>query len=768
MKKIFLTLIIIITACESYSDGFIVVPEHQRPGNAGYNIFPLEVLYHKVETEINGTVSLTRIDQTFYNSSNNILEGFYIFPAPPNSNIRKFTMFINGKETEAELLDSSKARKIYEDIVRKQKDPALLEYSDRDIFKIKIFPIEPKSEKRIIISYSEKLERINGMTGYAYPLNTEKFSASLLKEVSITVKIKSGEKIKTVYCPTHHTEIKKESDNSYTVKYEDKNVKPETDFKLYFNAEDSLLGFSLQTYKDKEANEGFYLLSLIPNSEDSGEEEIVSKDIVFVSDVSGSMAGEKIEKSKNALLYCISNLNPKDRFQIIKFSTDAEPLFESIVENTEINLDKSRKFINKFKPIGGTNIEEAFKLAIQSFKDKNSDRPKYLVFITDGKPTIGETSEEILLKKIKNEKLGNIKIFTLGIGDDLNSYLLDKITSITKGYRSYISEKEDIELKISGFYNAIQSPVLTDVRFYSEGNVKLYSNYPKNIPDLFRGAELTIAGKYSFWNDKIKGGGRDSKNANSAFGKSKIFLEGKINGTPVKYVFPAFFSIDKTSDDFVPVLWASRRIGEALDELRLKGENKELIDEIVYLSKIYGIVTPYTSYLILEDEDKSLRSGDIKSEQIVFNNLARNGDNIFLKSESKKKFDAIKEKTGRTSVEISKNIQELNYQSPSKANQYYLGNIVSKPSPSSSEKKIKNIESNAASKQIRGRAFYNTGKYWVDAYAQSKKIESAKKIRFASAEYFDFLSNNSNAYEILALGKNVRFVQNKTFYEIFE
>ena len=236
LNKIFLFTILFLLSNLSFADGFIVIPRpHPLP-----NPFPLEVVYHNVDVKIDGQSAVTTIDQSFYNPSNFQLEGYYIFPVPKGAVINNFTMVINGKETKAELLDSDKARKIYEDIVRQMRDPALLEYSEQNIFKLRIFPIEPRSEKKISISYTQLLESDNNLFEYIYPLNTEKFSAKPLKNVSVKIDLKSNEKLKNIYCPTHEVDVVNKSDYHSIISYEAENTKPDTDFKLYFAKNQSI------------------------------------------------------------------------------------------------------------------------------------------------------------------------------------------------------------------------------------------------------------------------------------------------------------------------------------------------------------------------------------------------------------------------------------------------------------------------------------------------------------------------------------------------
>lgn len=731
MKIIFSALFLFSTFFSQsiFADGFIVIP---RP-NPLPNPFPLEVVYHKVEVKIDGQTAVTKIDQSFYNPSNYQLEGFYIFPIPKGAVIKNFTMDINGKETKAELLDSDKARKIYEDIVRQMRDPALLEYSEQNIFKLRIFPIEPRSEKKISISYTQVLESDNNLFEYVYPLNTEKFSAKPLKNVSVKIDLKSNEKIKNIYCPTHEVDIVNKNDNHSIISYEDENIKPDIDFKLYFSKNASSVGLSLFSYQT-EKNDGYFLLSASPSIEIENN-NIENKDITFILDVSGSMSGEKLEQAKKALLYCINNLNAGDHFNVIRFSTEAYSLFNSLERADKQNINEAKRFIDDLQAIGGTNIEEAFNLAFKNYKESN--RPHFVVFLTDGKPTIGEMNDEKLVKRILNANKDKSRIFTFGIGEEINTHLLDKLTDATNAWRTYVSNDEDIEIKVSNFYDKIQSPVLSDLKLYFD-NIEVYQTYPKNLPDLFKGSNLLVFGRY-------KGNGN-----------AKITLSGKLNGKQKEFSLRENF--DSTNDEynFIPPLWASRRIGHLLDLIRLNGDDKELVDEVTSLAREHGIITPYTSYLIMEDEEIRTRGGRLVDG---FQTIPPAPE---LKKENEADYFRMKDKSGRGSVEVSEEFQSLN--SASNFKQTQQGNERMAYTDSKGNKQ--NL-----SQQVRtvlGRAVYQQDEFWVDSELQKRETKNVKRIQFNSEDYFTLLNKEPETAQFLALGQNVRFYHKNVFYEVYE
>jgi Ca-activated chloride channel family protein len=730
--KIFNCLVLfILTAAQSlFADGLIIIPRPEPLPTP----YPLEVLFHHVDVKINGNIAETFIDQEFYNPSDLMLEGYYIFPIPKGAVINEFSMEINGEMVYAELFDAIKARKIYEDIVRQIKDPALLEYTGQGIFKVRIFPIEPRGEKRVKISYREVLGSDNGLYEYIYPLNTEKFSAKPVKNVRVKVDLKTNKEIKNIYSPTHPVDVVNKDNHNAVVSFEEENTKPDIDFKLYFSTNNDDVGLSLLTYKTG-GKDGYFLLTAAP-SFIIDNDQIDSKDITFVLDVSGSMAGEKMRQAKKALLYCVNNLNKGDGFDIIKFSTDGYSLFGKIETATETNIKKAEKFINDLKPVGGTNIEEALNRALK--EKRNSNRAHLIVFVTDGKPTIGETEDDKLLKRIEKMNNGKTRIFTFGIGNEINTHLLDKITEQTKAFRTYISENEDIEIKISSFYDKVQSPVLTNLSISFSGDIKTFQTYPNNLPDLFRGSSLTVFGRYD------------------GSGNSQITLNGTVKGEKRAFTINTDFTDDNDEYDFIPPLWASRRIGYLLDQIRLNGEDKELVDEITQLARKHGIVTPYTSYLIMEDEEIRVRRNDLV---IDFQTLPPAPE---LRRENEGDFDAMKQKSGDRSITASEELQGLNQAS----------NYGETKQGSSRMMYVDEtgIERNLTQqiRNIQGRAVYQSGKFWVDSELQKQKTKNERRIQFNSDEYFRLLSDIPETAQFLALGQNIRFYYDNTFYEIYE
>ncbi|HEX4264998.1 MAG TPA: VIT domain-containing protein [Verrucomicrobiae bacterium] len=742
------------------ADGFIIIepgpPERPipwpRPPHRHF-FAPLEVAFHHVTVKIDGQIATTSVEQEFYNPNPQRLEGTYLFPLPKDAHIDKFTMDIDGKQTEAELLPADKARRIYEDIVRKMRDPALLEYAGRDVFKVRVFPIEPHRSKRITLSYTQVLKADSGLINYTYPLNTEKFSAKPLANVSVKVELKTERPLKTIYCPSYSVEIKREGSKRATVGFEANEVTPDTDFSLYFAPEQEDVGVNLLTYKTGD-EDGYFLLLASPGVDVN--EKILPKDVVFVLDTSGSMAGKKLTQAKKALQFCIENLNDEDRFEIVRFSTEVEPLFDKLAEANRSNRDKANDFVKSLKPIGATAIDDALKKA-SSLQTERDGRPFVVVFLTDGQPTVGVTNPEEIVAHVKRNSAGT-RIFSFGIGTDVNTHLLDRIAEETRAFNQYVLPEEDLELKVSSFFSKIKEPVLTDPELKFTGDIRVTKLYPRPLPDLFRGEQLIVAGRYS------------------GHGNSAVVIEGKVNGQTRQFSEDLKFSGESSENDFIPKLWATRRVGYLLDEIRLHGESAELRDEVTELARKYGIVTPYTAYLIAEDEAQ-------RRVPIAMQSLPQLNKDQAATEFARQNWDSFKnERDGEKALAGAR----FGYALKS-ANGGFAGGapaaaeanralgisggvppISSITRSADSNMRLAQYSNEGQGRFVAGRNAFQNGNLWIDSLIQKQPSAKHVRIQFDSTEYFALATKEPRALPWLALGPNVQFVLNGAVYEIYE
>jgi Ca-activated chloride channel homolog len=741
-----------------------IPPPWPRPLPPPPHVFtPLELESVKVKTRITDQVAETFIDQEFHNPNAARLEGIFVFPVPKGAHLDKFTMDIDGRQVEAELLGADKARQIYEDIVRKAKDPALLEYAGRDLFKVRIFPIEPNSRKRITLSYTQLLKADDNLVGYTLPLNTDKFSPKPIKTVSVKVELETKRPLKSIYSPSHSVEVKRHGAARATAGYEASDVQTGEDFALYFAPEKDEIGVNLLTHRTGD-DDGYFLLLASPGVE-TKEKRVIPKDVVFVLDTSGSMAGKKLEQAKKALLFCVENLNDADRFEIVRFSTEVEPLFEKLVDASKSNRSKAEDFIQALKPMGGTAIDEALRKALDMKGPGSGDgrRVSVVIFLTDGRPTIGTTDENEILLNAKKRDEGRTRVFCFGIGTDVNTHLLDKLTENARGFSQYVLPEEDIEVKVSSFFSKIKEPVLANPTVKFTGGIRATKVYPSPLPDLFKGEQVVLTGRFT------------------GKGDCAVVLEGMVEGERRTFTYEVNFSEDGSDHSFIPRLWATRRVGYLLDEIRLHGENSELKDEATELARKYGIVTPYTSYLIVEDE---ARHG-VPTSMRSFQSLDRDRE---ARREAAMTWNGLQEnRSGDAAVADAMAGAALkSAEAPiasaaarSRFMQRYglssMGGVSSSvtpstglPAPAVNAPAQRLLQYSQNAQFVGGKNFFQNEKQWIDPDVQKNQSAKRVRIQFASTEYFDLAAKYPATQKWLALGQNVQFFFNNTIYDIYE
>jgi len=537
---------------------------------------PLSVKYHQVTVTIENQVARTHVDQVFVNDSAFALEGTYIFPLPPDATVSGFAMWADGQKIEGKVLSREEARAVYESIVRQRRDPALLEYINRGAFQASIFPIQPKGERRIEIEYSQVLAAESGLIHYTYPLNTEKFSARPIESVSISVDIKSRDAIKAIYSPSHKISVQRDGDYRAAIGYEESHVKPDRDFDLYYSVSQDAIGVNLLTYK-QGSEDGFFLLLAAPKVE-VDQSQVVSKDVIAVIDTSGSMDGAKIQQAKSALRYILEHLNAEDRFNIIRFSTSVESYAGGLRPATE--RAQAQRFVDGLRAAGNTDINRAL---LEALAMADKERPTILIFLTDGQPTTGVTDGTQIIANVKRASRSNVRLFAFGVGDDVNAVLLDTLAQENRGVTAYVRPGQRIDEEVSAFYAKISTPVLADLKI-DWGKVSVSDVYPEPLPDLFIGTQLVLMGRY----------------APRSSGPATLKLSGMVNGRLLTFTYDDLIFRASGGADFIPRLWATRKIGYLLNQIRLRGEDKETIAQIVQLAVRYGIATPYTSFLVDE------------------------------------------------------------------------------------------------------------------------------------------------------------------------
>lgn len=580
---IVVVLLVCLTAT-AVGQGVLIAPDDARGQ-------PFQVKQHLVNVSIRDGVAETTIEQTFVNTTDVPQEGEYWFPVPEGAAVTRFTLTIGDRAVEARLLPKEEARRIYENIVRRRRDPALIEFAERNLLRARVFPIPPKGERRIQLRYTETLRREGEVNRYLLPLRATRAVSRPLVYLRVRVEIATSAPLTNVYCATHpEAVVKREGAQRATVEWSAESILPERDLQIYYSTSSEKYDLRVLTYR--ASGDGYFVMLLAPNGGQKPPK--LPKQIVFVFDRTGSMAGDKIKQAKESLAYCVRNLQPEDRFNVILFNEQPQKLFEGLVPVTRENVEKAVREVEALTAQGGTNIADALREGLRLFPKEETNALQAVVFLTDGLPTVGETDPNRILNVVNEANpTRRIRIFSFGVGYDVNVHLLDRLCQENRGISSYVRPEENIEARVSAFYNAINVPILADLKLFCEG-VEAYDIYPRDLPDLFAGDQIVVTGRY-------KGSGRGA-----------VVLEAMSRQQRERIRHAVDFPERAESMDFIPRLWAVRKIGYLLDEVRLRS-NQEVIDEIVRLAKEYGVVTEFTSFLIDEDmimasaEDRRLR-----------------------------------------------------------------------------------------------------------------------------------------------------------------
>ncbi|MCG8406678.1 MAG: VIT and VWA domain-containing protein [Phycisphaerales bacterium] len=757
---------VLVPAVESWANGIIVGPGPIIPELSPPRIhrpirswMPFRIKSQSVNIEINDALAETAVEQVFINRSGGQAEGTYLFPIPVHAGVHTFTMWMNGREVRGELLDADRARQIYESIVSKMRDPGLLQFAGRGLIQAKVFPIPAGGECRIKLQYSEPVRVDSGLAAYRFPLGSSGCRFEPIERFSLRAVVRSKRSRVSVFSPTHECSIDQRSDREVVVGLEKQRLQPEEDFQLYTKLGDEAFGLSFLAHR-VSGEEGFFMARIAPQlSRDGGA--VLPKNICFVLDTSGSMAdSNKIAQAKNALKFCITNLDREDRFSVLTFATEVRSFRAGWSGADEETKSAARTFIDRLKAVGGTDINAALQKALSLNPNRDADaqgaagdswrmNPYFIVFITDGEPTVGVTNPEAILKNVANANqgrpLGSLdrpilkttgvvkesRVFVLGVGYQVNTKLLDRLADENGGARGYVTPQENLELKISAFYTKLANPVLASPQLTFKG-VAVHDVYPRQLPDLFKGSELIVVGRYGAANALSLGQPRSQK----------IALTGYCRGEARGYTFACDFPVVQRQHDFLPRVWAMRRIGFLLDELRLHGENKELKNEVIRLAKEYGILTPYTSFLVQQDEQLAARHG---RAPIGPRSLATS-----IKSAWEDRDEEMKEAArgqrllvGRISVDASNDNQTLQSMKPAK----------SQPMRSSVASGNRGKDGRSLINFIGARTFYWEDGRWIDADYDGQSATT--KLTAYSQDYFDFLAKNREAGQYLAQGDRV-------------
>ena len=616
--------------------------------------------------------------------------------SPQNAEVSIRRGDISQNVKSARYLNVSAAQKLYETIAKQTGSVEIVALSGQPALLIPQVKLQGRME--MTVSFHAPVQQQQGVLSLVCPMPETAWSSTPVSRATVTATVKSKQPLRAVFSPSHETTIKRDGLHQAIAQVKADNWTNNEPFRLCWAADENALGLRVLTFRDDPKDGGYFLLVGNPTG-GVREEKTIDKDILFVLDTSGSMRGEKIEQCRVAIEYCLTRLNPGDRFNIVTFGTDAVSFQEQPVARSPQTTAAAQSFVEDIIARGRTNIGGALAKSLAGKPQKG--RPRMVIFLTDGAPTAGEQNPEKILEGVSQWNTSNARVFVIGVGDDVDAHLLDNLAESTGGVSEYITPEEEIDAKVAALYDRLSHPVLTNVKL-DFGDLATASVYPRKLPALFKGSEFMIFGRY-------RGGGRHT-----------VSVRGMLNGVETQYQRTAEFPKTPGADhhDFVAPLWAARNIGFLLQEIRLHGENEELLQEVVRLSKKFGIVTEYTEFL-----------GAQGSAMTVSGILAEARSRVAMANQFK---------AGRWAVQQARNDRGLQMKAVAgNAANVYLDRRGKKVGR-------ENIY------QLGAQCFYLRGGQWCDANEAGKRKE--RVVELFSEEYFQLLREHPEFAKAQKLG----------------
>jgi Ca-activated chloride channel family protein len=538
----------------------------------------------QVRVDMVNRVLRYEVTETFLNTGRALGEADYLFPLPTGSAFEDLKLSINGELVSGETMNATDARRIYEDIVRRQRDPALVEWMGAGLLRARIFPINPGEEKKVVVRFQAIAQREGDALRVDYVRGTEPApqpgatpvvrGGTLDDDVetanSFSLTIDAARDYGTPYSPTHRLRVRERAGRRTVIASGDGR---EVTILLPLRRASSA-SVSVLTHRP-DGEPGFALITITPPSTDARP---TPRDVTFVLDVSGSMRGQKLDQAKAAGHALLASLGRTDRFRLIDFATDVNSFRDGFVAATPENIRAARRYLDGLRAEGSTNISGALEEALDVRAD--GERLPLVVFLTDGEPTVGERDPEAIAA-LAARRRGEARLFTVGVSADVNSSLIERLAIEGRGTAHFVRAGEDVERPVSLLAARLTNPVLTDVRIRVDG-VRLSRVLPAAPIDIFAGQDLVLLARYD------------------GDGDATIRIEGRSAGGRVSWSSRAPFGRRTTANAFVPRLWAAQRIGWLAAEKRRGGDHREMDAEIKSLGERYGIPTEFSSYLVLE------------------------------------------------------------------------------------------------------------------------------------------------------------------------
>ena len=689
-------------------------------------------------------VATTTLEIGLANPGDRQQEAEMLVPVPDGAVVRSFTFAGSASEQTAKLLPKTEARTLYRSIVNKLRDPGLLEFAGYNLVRSSVFPVPAQGKQRVRLVYEQVLAADGNRVDYVLP-RSESFEATATPW-KITVQVRSKTPLATVYSPSHQIGVERSAPEQALVKVEGGAKLEPGPFRLSYLTEGNGLTGSLLAYPDARVGGGYFLLLAGVPPGAQAARAAIKREVTLVLDRSGSMEGEKIEQVRAAALQVVEGLNEGEAFNIIDYSDSIAKFAEQPVIKNNDTISRARAYLKGLRSNGGTNIHDALVEALR--QPATPDMLPLIIFLTDGLPTVGQTRETTIRDAVLATNKHKRRIFSFGVGFDVNAPLLTSIANETRAAATFVFPRENVEAKVSQVFRRLSGPVLADPQLATldrSGGVTTQAVrelMPAQLNDVFEGDQIVLLGQYQ---------NEDPLN---------FRISGNYLSRPRAFDLKFDLTGATTRNAFVPRLWASRKIAKLIEEITKAGAEstanrdprsmpvvpanslttdpkmKELVDEIIRLSTEYGILTEYTSFLATEGTDFSAtETVRVTAGQALYANAQQT-------------------RTGMGGVTQAMNSGAGLVQSGANRSNNFLNQNMQRV-------EITNVQ------QITDRTFFRRNNRWVDASAlpREKEVKPDRTIEFGTDEFYQLVDRlvAEGRQGILALsGEMLLLIDGKT------
>ena len=646
----------------------------------------------------------TTLQIELHNPSPTLQEAVLLLPVPDDAAVSSFVFEGAATEPTARILPRDEARRLYDEITARLRDPALLEFVGWRCLRSSVFPIAAGGRQTLRLTYDHVLEVDGERVDYVLPR-----SETLSQDVpwSIAVELRARAPIGLCYSPSHELVMNRRSPNEMALRVADKSRNEPGAFRLcYTTAADAARPTAaLFAYPDTTIGGGYFLL--LASAPRPDRRATIQREVTLVLDRSGSMAGRKLEQAKAAALQVLEGLGDGEGIQIIDYGNDVGMAFPQPVAKDASTLAAARSYLQNVRPHGGTNLHDALLEALRA--PTMPGTLPLVLFLTDGLPTVGLTREQDLRQLVATGNPHHRRVFCFGVGNDVNVPLLDRIAEATRAVTTYVLPEEDVELKVARTFARLDHPVLAEphlatVDANGSPSPRVSELLPAHLPDLFVGDQVVVLGQYRGDDDL------------------RFELAGTTQSGGVRYQFVLPVRSATTRHAFVPRLWASRQIAFLVDELRQHGADlgdlrtatsdpfsqprfKELRDEILRLSTKFGVLGEYTAFLATEGSDL----GDWRALTVACQNELGGR--------------AVATRSGAGAVNQGRNLWAQKSQSCANYKNAWL------------DPNMQVVETTAI-QQMCDRAFFHRGDRWIDSRSVvNQRLQPDEHVAFGSVRF---------------------------------